>query len=386
MTARTQFRVPRYRDGCIGNVMPTIFRSLAKSCDGEGFPNQSRLDQTLSRGLRLSSNLAPDLVPGVLSSSEQVVLLVLDGLGYRQLVSRLSSLRSFAMMDLLSIDSVAPTTTAAALPSLTTGLSPAEHGVVGYRIRVGPGVILNTLKWTVAGDSSGRAPDPRSIQPHEPFLGLRPVVVTKSLFENTGFTKAHLRGVRSSYYRTMSGLVSRVQESLRTGERFIYLYYEGIDTTAHEFGLGEAYDTELQFVDFLLGHLMAVLPKRSSLIVTADHGQVEVKSPPLHLSGEILSDVHYQSGEGRFRWLHVRGGRVAHVKERCVDLYGGDAEILTRAEVLDCQLFGPGLSDEAARRLGDVALIARSPVAFFDPADTGPFELVARHGGLTDDE
>jgi hypothetical protein len=210
--------------------------------------------------------------------------------------------------------------------------------------------------------------------------------VTKSLYENTGFTKAHLRNVDSSYYRTMSGLVSRVREQLAGGKRFIYLYYEGIDTTAHEFGLGEAYDTELHFVDFLLGRLIEVLPQGGCLVVTADHGQVEVKMPPLHLSGEILSDVHYQSGEGRFRWLHVRAGRAEEVKARCVDLYGKDAEILTRGEVLADEIFGPRLNEDVARRLGDVALIARSPIAFFDPTDTGPFELVSRHGGLTDDE
>ena len=42
---------------------------------------------------------------------------------------------------------------------------------------------------------------------------------------------------------------------------------------------------------------------------------------------------------------------------------------------------------EAARAcLGDVALVAREPVAFDDPADTGPFQLVSRHGSLTSAE
>jgi hypothetical protein len=36
-----------------------------------------------------------------------------------------------------------------------------------------------------------------------------------------------------------------------------------------------------------------------------------------------------------------------------------------------------------AHRLGDVALVARAPVAFLDPADTGETRLLARHGSLT---
>ena len=39
-----------------------------------------------------------------------------------------------------------------------------------------------------------------------------------------------------------------------------------------------------------------------------------------------------------------------------------------------------------AARLGDVALVARAPVSFHDPADSGPFELVCRHGSLTSAE
>ena len=39
-----------------------------------------------------------------------------------------------------------------------------------------------------------------------------------------------------------------------------------------------------------------------------------------------------------------------------------------------------------AGRLGDVALAAHEPVSFHDPADTGPFELICRHGSLTSAE
>jgi len=33
--------------------------------------------------------------------------------------------------------------------------------------------------------------------------------------------------------------------------------------------------------------------------------------------------------------------------------------------------------------VGDVALVAREPMSFDDPADSGPFRLVSRHGSLT---
>lgn len=378
-------RVPDYNGACIANLVPTALRFLARNTQAAALPSLGRLDQVIHRIGGASVPLSSAWIPERLSGAEQVVVLVLDGLGYNQLKARLSFLPAFSEMDITAIDSVAPTTTAAALTSITTGVSPARHGIIGYRMRIGPSEVLNALKWTSSKEFE-RPPDPKSMQVLEPFLGIRPAVVTKSVYDNTGFTKAHLRGARPYYWRTFSGIVSRVRELLRDGERFIYLYYEGIDTTAHEFGLADQFDTELAFVDFFLSRLFEVLGSSTVLLVTADHGQVQVDEPPIHLSSEILSNVHFQSGEGRFRWLHVRGGSGDEVRDRCIDLYGKQADILSRQEIIASGLFGPDIGPEVCLRLGDVAIIAKEPVAFFDPLDTGPFNLISRHGGLTADE
>ena len=58
----------------------------------------------------------------------------------------------------------------------------------------------------------------------------------------------------------------------------------------------------------------------------------------------------------------------------------------SRQELLDAGWFGPVVSPPIAARLGDVALVAREAVTFHDPQDSGPYELVCRHGSLTADE
>jgi hypothetical protein len=60
--------------------------------------------------------------------------------------------------------------------------------------------------------------------------------------------------------------------------------------------------------------------------------------------------------------------------------------VVSKAQVLDEGWFGPRVLPAAADRLGDVLLAARGDIAFDDPADTGPFELIARHGSLTEAE
>jgi hypothetical protein len=59
------------------------------------------------------------------------------------------------------------------------------------------------------------------------------------------------------------------------------------------------------------------------------------------------------------------------------------AWIVTREQMLDEHWFGPTITPPIAARLGDVALVAHQPVSYWEPADSGPFELVCRHGSLT---
>ena len=128
-------------------------------------------------------------------------------------------------------------------------------------------------------DTSGdarRAIPPEQLQPYEPFLGQRPPVVTKSEFFGSGFSLAHLNGVRWRGWRVPSTLTTEVRDLLAGGEPFIYAYYDGIDKVAHEYGLGAHYRAELTWVDRLIGDLLEVMPPGAVLLVTADHGQVDV--------------------------------------------------------------------------------------------------------------
>ena len=99
-----------------------------------------------------------------------------------------------------------------------------------------------------------------------------------------------------------------VRRLLAAGEPFVYAYYDGIDKVAHEYGLGEHYDAELAAADRLVADVVAALPPDAALLVTADHGQVDVRRRPARSSAEVMSCTRLQSGEGRFRWLHARPG------------------------------------------------------------------------------
>ena len=140
--------LPDYGGACITNVVPALL------------------------GAGRTADL-PAWFPAPVVDADQVVLLVLDGLGWDQLAGaagtwprrwrRWPAARSHrgAVHDRHRAHSIA------------TGLTPGEHGVVGYRIAV-HGEVLNVLRWSTAGGDARRRIPPDEFQPAPPFLGHRP--------------------------------------------------------------------------------------------------------------------------------------------------------------------------------------------------------------------
>lgn len=320
-------------------------------------------------------------VPEPVAGAKSIVLLVLDGLGWEQLEAHRAELPELSAMTGGSITTVSPSTTAAALTSIATGLAPAQHGIVGFRIRVDDST-LNVLSWQVP--NGRRAPDPFTVQRHTAFLG-RPVpVVTKREFAKSGFTEAHLRGSTFTGWSTVSVLVEHCRRLVANDERFVYAYYPGVDTVAHEFGLhDEYYRAELAFADGLVGRLRDALPEHATLVVTADHGQVHVGDRwiPLHPLREMFK---YCAGEGRFRYLYASKGAASELLEAARDEFGDQAWVFSRDQLLDEGWLGPGsVIASIRRRIGDVILAPFEPVGFVDPDMPNEANLVGTHGSMT---
>ena len=353
--------VPDYGGACIDRV---VAAALGQGPDG-------------------NPSAAPAWLPKPAVGASQVVLLVLDGLGWLQLQERPGLAPTMTAMAGRPLTTVAPSTTAAALTSLTLGAPPATHGVIGYRLRVDGDRVLNILRWsTSAGDARGSIP-PEEFQTLEPFRATKPPVVTRADVAESGFTRAHMAGVRMYGWRMPSTIVATVETLLRDGERFVYAYYDGVDKVAHEFGFGPTYDAEVVAADRLVSDLLGILPSGAALLVVSDHGQVDVGERVVSLDPEVVDSTTMLSGEGRFRWLHARPGRLERLAEAAHRHYDAVAWVRTRDEAVAEGWFGGSLSPEVADRLGDVVIAPREPIAVLDPADPGEQWMRCRHGSLT---
>jgi Type I phosphodiesterase / nucleotide pyrophosphatase len=365
--------LPDYHGACLSNLVPALIAGTS----GDGEP----------------LGAIPEWIPSAVEGARQVVLLVIDGLGWNQLRSRpdLAPTLCGAFDIDRAITSVVPTTTACALTSIATGTTPAEHGVMGYRLATDRDEIMNVLRWSV-GTTTPRdvrqSVPAAAFQPFPPFPGATRAVpvVSRGEFGGTGFTACHLGDSPLFGYKVASSLLVHVRHLVAAGESFIYAYYDGIDKVAHEHGLGDHYDEEIRAVDRLVSDLVESLPPDAALVITADHGQVDI-GPRIEVLGpEIMSAVRFLSGEGRFRWIHARPGASDDAHAAASEHYGDRAWVVDRQQLIDESWFGGPLRPGVVERLGDIALIPHAPIAFLDPADTGESRLAARHGSLTADE
>ena len=373
-----------------------------------------------------------ELVGNQLASAPTVVLVMVDGLGWHQLRRHRSVAPALAAAAdaAAPITTVAPSTTAAALASLTTGAAPGEHGLVGYRVPTSAG-LLNTLRWRAGGKDARAAVPAHELQPVLPFCGQPVAVVTRAEFRDSGFSTAHLRGgafwgwrdadppKKSSRQSDSSGASQRaaadsaadartkerarharrialdraireitecVREAVAQRFRLVYAYFDTLDKVAHEFGIGDEYLATLNGAERLAAAIRSAVPSEVPVVITADHGVVDVPDPPVVVDPDIVALTGGWSGEARMLWLHARPGAAADLLDAC-QRYAPIAEVAPLSQVLDERWLGRHVSPQARSRLGDLVLVPTATQAFAMPDDKKPSHpLIGRHGGLTAEE
>ncbi len=326
-----------------------------------------------------------------LPEAERFVVLLVDGLGHDLLRGR-EELAPFltGLLDApasRTITSGAPSTTVTSVTSLGTGLTPGQHGVAGYTFRLG-GRLLNALLWEPGLDGLDVQPQLTAFE-RLAKAGVRCATVTPSRFRGSGLTTCALRGADFLGYADESDSDRRVeltvQAALSGPRSVVYLYDRDLDHAGHKQGTAsDAWATELIRIDALASALRTMLPDDVRLLITGDHGMVDIAEDrrlTIEDHPDLVAGVTMIGGEGRFRQLYVPGG-AATVAARWADRLGPDAWVLTRDEAAEAGWFGP-LQPRLADRFGDVLVAMATDRALMTLTQPNEFNLVGMHGSLT---
>jgi len=223
-----------------------------------------------------------------------------------------------------------------------------------------------------------------------------PNTILKLAFWGSGLSHFLYRGSEAVPHIGSSDMFVRMRELLegsQDGPVFIGAYWDGIDAIGHLYGpTKEELAAELRQLSFSLEEFLNRLSPRAAhdalLLITADHGQVEVQQE------EIFSIMRHPrlyrslllppTGDFRASYLHLRRGELEPIK-RYLKRYNERLIALDSEEALEAGLFGPSsLRDEWRPRIGDLVLLPRERGFIFYPYDD--FLLKGYHGGLAPGE
>ena len=328
-----------------------------------------------------------------LPRAQSAVLVVIDGLGAISLRGHAGHARSLTsgMTKRDVAQTVFPTTTAAALTSITTGVSPGEHGLVGYRVRDPErDVLVNQLSgWETDGLDPLTWQAAPTVFERAAADGRETFAVGLAAYARSGFTRATLRGAA---FVAAASPQERVEAALALAEEhpgsLVYCYLPEVDKAGHKHGV--ASPEWVAALELLDGALSVRVPPGVGVVVTSDHGMVDV---PYHrqvvLEEEHLVGIRHVGGEPRMLHLYREPDADLHaVAARLRGDLEGAADVVTREQAVASGLFGPVVRDDSLARIGDLLVIASGVRAVYDGTaeDQRSRGMVGQHGALTPEE
>lgn len=377
MTGGDRLTLPRYGAASLSDVLPGAFAAL---------------------GMDVPDPLG--LAAGPLDGVRRLIVLLVDGLGWHQLAAAaphaptLTDVATGRLGLARPITCGLPSTTPTSLVSLSTGAAPGVHGVLGFNVIV-PGTdrVLTHVAWSGEPDAASWQPDPARWQPAPTMFsraasaGIASTVVNRSAFQGGGLTIAAYRGATYRCADTLEELALGLVEEL-AGNRLVYGYVPDVDHTGHQYGVDSTpWRLAVGDLDRLVTRLIDELPPDAALIITADHGQLDVPAQArvdIDAEPALRAGVALVAGEPRMRYLHVRPGARGDVIAAWTEALDSHVEVLTREDAVQRGWFGP-VAPQHLARIGDVVVAARDRFAVLasgsEPATVS--RLVAFHGSYT---
>jgi len=393
-----KFIHPNYEDYSILNLPGSVCRLM-------GVPEMS------------ASPLAEELLAPLGDGFQRVIVVLVDALSFLRLRKwmmdgtapvwgRLAEEGLFA-----PLTSISPSTTSSALTTLWTGVSPAEHGVIGYEMWLKEySVVANTIlhapmtfKNDVGGlKRAGFKPkeflQKRTLGRHLADHGVGSYAFQHQSIFRSGLSQMFFEEVETRSFHTHTDMWINMRRFLESnlGERmYVWVYWGQVDHFSHLYGpdderaIEEFVNLSTSFERLFMERLSSATRRDSLLILVADHGQISTPKDPIY---ELRNHPGLEqclhilpTCENRQMNLFVRPGMVEPVKEYFQQTWPGKFITLDPIKAVNAGLFGPGEPHPRLYdRLGDMLVVSREN-SYLWWSNQDNF-LLGRHGGLSPEE
>ncbi len=342
-------------------------------------------------------------LPKALNEYDNCIFLVLDGLGYNYLQRKGEG--TFIKEHLEGkLSTVFPSTTASAITSFLTGVSPSEHCLTGWFTYVKELATATTIL-TFSPRYSNMTFDRLGVESDKIYhfdgvadkMDYRFYHISSNHILNTPFALSHSGNATRMGYDDVLEIPNIVNDVLsqKVGEKkFLFLYISTFDKISHQYGIDsdESYAHMLK-LDGLVGDISRIVMKSNSVfIASADHGFVNVTSDKI-----IRMEEHPRlqecltmplMGEPRTPFCYVRPSKVDKFLKYIEENLNYCCEVKPSEQVIEEGWFGPDKENSGLfERVGDYILFMKDNYVFQDnlPVED-KFEFKGYHGGKTAEE
>jgi len=343
-----------------------------------------------------------DLDPEYLSSKKNILLIVLDGLGYQYLMEEGEGTIFNEYMK-SRLTSVFPSTTASAITTFTSGVAPQEHAVTGwfmYFKEVGTASLA--LPFCPRFSGIPYSTNDIAVEDFYNFPSIFPAfnrdchIVTLKHLKNSSFNKYSIKDVQSHGYTSLKGFTRSIATVIKKGKKnkYIYAYWPGFDKRAHQYGINSSETLKhLKLLDRSLRNLLKHLKGTDTVcLITADHGLIDT-IPERNLTMAEFPDLKDMlilplCGEPRVPYCYVKASRKDDFRDYVEKYLPHICKLYSREEIISQGFFG--LKEENPKfrdRIGDFVLLMKENYVLHDwiTGET-PFQFIGYHGNLTPEE
>lgn len=355
---------------------------------------------------------------------QNVIVLMIDGFGYRQWLTYAERYPFFRRVTergtLLPVTALFPSTTAASVTTINSGLTPQEHGLIEWHLYLEElDEVIYTLPFTTldAKDQRDsllkRGADPRilfndtSLHARLRNHGITSHAILRSLYAKSAYGSVSQAGAEVLQYSSAPDMLVHLRQHLVDVKQqsYFYVYWDEVDHLSHLYEPhSEAYLAELNGLSHLLqteflDKVDRKTAERTVLFVTADHGHVVMKPDETiylnqwpevteALAKSPAGKTIHPWGSTRDVFLKVEDDRVDDVIAFLSEKLAGKSRVVRSHEEADRGLFGMGREHPQFRkRIGNVLVLPHEEyTVWYQYPGLEKSKHRGMHGGLSREE
>lgn len=301
-------------------------------------------------GLYYENDIKQERLKNIVPLYKKVLLILVDGLGYYKIgdLNDNSILKNNLKMPLQTVN---PTSTACVLTSIASGMYPVEHGILGWW-QYSKKHVVNYYPLLFC-DKAGENLKNRNIMSKDIFrfdnifdkYNCDVNLYMNRNIINSDYSKT-FTGEKANTYGTYSirDAFNKISTKISETDKrsFNYLYIDGLDMASHIYG------TESKEVHEIIEEIengiekVKEKDKDTTIIVIADHGQVDMTSLIYLNQNHDYSKYFYAlpSIDTRMISFFVKEEFKEEFENTFCNEFNKDVILLTKKQALDYNLFG----------------------------------------------